>query len=320
MADRAKAVLVARLAVERAHLWLGCLGLSEETLVRQPVFGEWTTKDLLARAAAWDSIRAVQIGLLQAGRLHQIHEPDVYAFNTDLFRQRRRWPLDFVVDDAENARARLLLAVNDLSWDDIAREQVPTTGARYSVEVLLRACAEHDARHAADFQAWRHGCKLVPGPKIVLSAGLEACRASLLVWRQALAPASYTAECLCDDWTWQDIIGHLADWNLLTVRTLAVTAAGQPTDRTFAVDEMGWIESHAAARRGEPYLKTWEDGVRAYRDLATLLDEMEESHLAQPIPTPVANLSTPYFWFAACAYHYYEHARWLHEVLVDKQS
>jgi hypothetical protein len=53
-----KSALLARLAVERAGLWLELNGLAAETLTAQNVFAGWTPKDILAHIAAWDEVHA----------------------------------------------------------------------------------------------------------------------------------------------------------------------------------------------------------------------------------------------------------------------
>ena len=63
-----KAELLARLATERAWLWWELIGLSEETLVGQPVLGAWTPKDLLAHVAFWDDVNGERLRLALAGR------------------------------------------------------------------------------------------------------------------------------------------------------------------------------------------------------------------------------------------------------------
>ena len=52
---RWRAEWLARLAAARALLLDQLLGVDEQTLVTVPVHGEWTAKDVLAHAAAWDA-------------------------------------------------------------------------------------------------------------------------------------------------------------------------------------------------------------------------------------------------------------------------
>src|SRR5512146_1005256 len=105
MADR-KSRILARLALARAKAWETLLALTEHMLCEQPMTGDWTTKDILAHLAFWDSTRAEQLALLLAGRTAELITPGSDETNPRVYAERRAWPLSRVVSELQASRAR----------------------------------------------------------------------------------------------------------------------------------------------------------------------------------------------------------------------
>ena len=188
-------------------------------------------------------------------------------------------------------------------------------GNTVTVRGWIERRPRHDLMHVAPINAWRESAKLgfVPGPKSILVAALDAGRAALLATGDLIPAAERSSRPVCGTWTWQDVIGHVTDWEIYCVEGLRTLAAGKPVE--YNPDEEQWNRQHAAERHGEPFEKTWEDFVQARRDLLDLLDGFDDARLAQPANAPVAFLSRYYFWFSDCALHDVGHAERLEATL-----
>jgi len=245
-----KALLLARIAAARAELWRELLAQDEATLSTQPIAGEWTAKDLLAHVAAWDDNHAARIELIP-DRLAEIgRRPDRDVLNEQIFAERADWPLSRVVDAAQAARARFLALLATLSWQEICREHESPSGEKISILFLAERRAAHDADHLAELKAWAAEAQPedVPGPKSVLAAALAAGRDALLAWGRLIPEPEQATRAICGTWTWQDVLGHLADWEQFCVQGLRDMARRQPGGTDFPDDIDAWNLHHTARR------------------------------------------------------------------------
>jgi uncharacterized damage-inducible protein DinB len=316
-----KVALTARLATARAGLLCQLLALSEETLTTQPVAGDWTAKDILAHVAAWDQLHADRVAEILAGRTDHIQlTGDREALNAALQAERRDWSLEHVLDEAQAARAHFLAQLETLAWADISREQRLPGARPMTILLLATRRAEHDVVHTREIQAWREATRpeRVPGPKNLLVDALEAGHRALLGWHYVIQPGERTTHPVCGSWTWQDVLGHIADWQGFFLRGLRDCMAGTPAGAEFDGEDDPWNQSHAAARQGEPFEKTWNDFVETRWELLDRLQLLDDQGLSRPVETPIDWLDRVYFWFSAPALHDMEHAEGMEKALASQ--
>jgi uncharacterized damage-inducible protein DinB len=304
-----KPTLLAQLAAARAQLWCALLSVPESTLATQLIAGVWTAKDTLAHLAFWDDFRAGQLELLLAGHVDQITMPDTDARNARVYAKYHDWPLDQIVDEVQEARARLLAALDPLTDQDLDRSfTVPVFGT-VTVRAWIERRINHDKLHTGPILDWRATTQHhEPGPKCVLVAALDSARHALVAWREVLSADELATRPIAGTWTYQDILGHVADWEDWFVRSIEDMQAGQAGGQGYEGDFEAWNTSHLQARRGEPFAETWQALVERRWDLLELLEAFDDRRLAQPVEAELAGFERFYFWFACAAEHELEHA------------
>ncbi|HEX9116029.1 MAG TPA: DinB family protein [Anaerolineae bacterium] len=310
-----KALLFARLATARAALWRELVAVDRDVLETQPITGEWTAKDLLAHIAAWDDLHADRVALILAGRAHEIRRTNRDELNDRLYHERADWPLEQVVSVAQDARRRFLALLAPLTWTDLTTTY-PTPDGDVSILFLAERRGQHDMVHTHELQAWQdEAIEDHPGPKPVLAAALAAGRDALLAWGKVVPPEEYDTRAVCGTWTWQDVLGHIADWEMFSVRGLRAMAEGQPGGTDYDDEEERWNQGHVDRRRGQPLAETWQDFAQAFQDLLEILAGFDDAQLAQPANTEIEDLDAYYYWFSTCFAHDFEHVQSLNDTL-----
>jgi hypothetical protein len=177
-----------------------------------------------------------------------------------------------------------------------------------SVRDWVERRPRHDLGHTAPVEDWRAASRpeRAPGPKCVLRAALDAGRAALLAVGELVPPEEQSRRPVCGDWTWQDVLGHVADWEYHSVRALLDMDKGKRIEDNPDVEQ--WNAEHAAARRGESFSRAWADFLGARVELLLLLDEMDDERLAARANTAIEFLRYNYSWLSVCASHDFEHA------------
>jgi hypothetical protein len=186
-------------------------------------------------------------------------------------------------------------------------------GEDWSFPGCLEVQWRHDAEHAAQIAAWREseGLKRKIGPKAVLLAALDAARQELLA-AAALVPAEErTSRPVCGEWTLKDVLGHVADWEWFGVEGLRQMAAGQAPQVEHVQDIDAWNQTHAEARRDQPWETVGADLHAARRALLDVLEEMSQAQLGRSFPFPWGPEGTPYRWIWVYFRHDREHAQGL---------
>ena len=193
-----------------------------------PVFDSWTAKDLLAHVAGWDELFTERITLILAGRVGEITGVDLDARNAALHAERKDWSLGRAVEACVGARQDFLTTLAPMSDEEFHRLRRVGWGET-SVRQWAQWRARHDAAHAADLSAWREAQGLggTVGPKDVLSAALSAAREELLAAAALVPPEERASRPVCGEWTLNDVLGHVADWEWVGVEGLRHMAAGQ---------------------------------------------------------------------------------------------
>jgi uncharacterized damage-inducible protein DinB len=152
----------------------------------------------------------------------------------------------------------------------------------------------------------------------VLKAALAAARRELLA-AAALVPAGERhIRPVCGTWSVQDVIGHIADWEVFGVKGLRHMASGGgtgPLPVEHIPDIDAWNEVHVAARREQPWSQVWADLSQAREDLDAVLREMETAALSRRHRFPWNAKGTAYDWLCVYLRHDREHAARLRAVL-----
>lgn len=315
MAELRKARMIARLSSTRAGLLCSLLGLSEASINGQPVAGQWTIKDTLAHLASWDGRRSEQLKLAVNNRANEIEPTDTDAINAALFEERHDWTLDEVLQALREGRTNLFVAIEPLRDEDLDRTFALPDGSTTSVEAFVARRYNHDLGHVEPIKSWRkEAARREVGPLPVLAAALPAARAALLAWGTLIPTEEHSTRAVTGEWTWQDVIGHVADWEAWFVRGLQAAVAGRKAGEDHGGVQK-WNHEHASSRKGEAYAKTWQDFVSARTGLLDAFEPLDEHGLAAHVDTDVRGFDRVYHWVAEAPLHDYEHVEMLQEAL-----
>ncbi len=139
----------------------------------------------------------------------------------------------------------------------------------------------------------------------MLVACLDAYRAALLATMALIPAAERETRPLCGVWTLRDVVGHLADWEVVCLGVMQQIAAGRSPELDYDGDTDAWNAAHVAARQGQPASAAWAGFEAARRSLLDLLDRLSEAELNRPVDGRWGG--TPYGWAYACLDHDREH-------------
>lgn len=158
-----KAALIQRIREERERLLKALEGLTREEMTREPVFGEWTVKDILAHIAVWQGRLITALFQLEQGRRPKdltLSEEEVDALNERFYREQKDRPLERVLADFHGTYQQLLKRLERFSDEDLTRPgRFP--GVPEPLWKLIAAdTLEHDAEHRADIERWRERKRL----------------------------------------------------------------------------------------------------------------------------------------------------------------
>jgi uncharacterized damage-inducible protein DinB/predicted RNase H-like HicB family nuclease len=314
--------LLARLAAERAALWEQLLGLDERTLAQTTIAGDWTLLDLLGHITGWERWIDRTLRAMHAGEdpdftvLHDLDAANA-AFVT-AWREHATGATSAAVDEA----VTLLLAGRTtlVGWLEALPLEAFFQGRSYEGHnwsfdgIPLRILWEHDEEHAQQIAAWRKtaGLEKATSPKAVLLAALDAAREELLACSALIPVEERASQPLCDAWTLQDVLGHVADWEWLGAEGLEHMAAGREPMVEHVTELDAWNQAHVEARRGQSWETIWDDVHAARRAFRSALERIDQVTLSRKFSTPWGARATPHDW--ACVYveHDREHARNLH--------
>jgi hypothetical protein len=298
--------LIDRMAAERAGLLIACLGLDADTL-SQPVMDDWTIKDTLTHVAAWDDTHTDRSRLALAGRESEIASVDLDERNAALMAERRGWSLEQALQAALDSR-RCYLEVLSTATDAQLVRPIHLPWRETSVWEFTRWRAYHDHTHARVIQSWRDRVKpeLAPGPRSLLMATLDAGRDDLLRYLDCVSPDERHTRCLVADWTAQDLVGHIADWDRFAVQGLRAIRASRPLPVVDNTDQVN--AQQREARREQTWDQVWTDMHSIRAELADVLADWDEEQLARRMDYLFRWGRTPYGWVAMQVWHDREHA------------
>ena len=137
-----------------------CLSLSEDQLSRPVPDSTWIVKDFASHLDTLDVTFLGFVGVVEGGgQIDMARDPagaafDLDAWNDDQVEQRRRWPMERILEEAAENRARLIDAMGRLTEEQISRPMHFTDPKRGAADFPLKAFlvgwAQHDPIHAAD--------------------------------------------------------------------------------------------------------------------------------------------------------------------------
>lgn len=283
--------LVALLAARQATLLEALLGLSEEALRQERAAGDQTAPDLLARLVAGHQGQLQAIGA------------------TEAWQQRG---LDELVAELDAVHA------SGLDWLAAVPEEALFREGGLPGVVEMVAAQLCQLEGATDrLAAWREGRvrEAAAAPSLcVLRGALVAGRRELLAACSVIL-AGERSRPVCGTWTLQDVVGHVADWELLGVEGLRHMAAGRAPDVEAIPDIDAWNEAHVTARRGQPPEVAWTDLREVRQALLETLEGMGDRALSQRFPFPWGGEGTSYQWLRIYLAHDREHAGGLRQAV-----
>lgn len=303
------------MAGERADLLWLLLGLDELTLADRPIFDAYIARDLLAHIAAWDDLYAERIELVLAGKSGDIASVDLHERNAMLKARHAEWSLKEALEAIEEGRRRFLEALSRVPDQQLHTPVEIPWADSYPMRQWVIWRARHEAGHAEDVRAWRRELALPPmaGPKDLLLAALRASRLEMEALVALIPKSGRATRLVSEAWTLKDVLGHVADWETYCISCIE---AGRPLPQQYEGDGQRWNETHAAARRDQPWQQVWNDYHVIRQELLALLGAMSQDEIEAPIDNPWGAHGSPYGWGHAYLAHEREHAATLRESLL----
>lgn len=312
-----RALLMARLAAERANLFFQMRGFDADSLATVPISNGWTVKDVLPHLAYWDAFYANRISLLQDGRHHDIRPLEEGAQDERNCQTRAQFadaPFEQALAIGLKERQNFLAVLQQMPDALLYRRFYLGKGWRASGYTWTRWRYQHDAEHAAEIGRCRTtmpaaALKTRPAPRGVLRSLLQATRAEFLTLAALVKPTDRETRPLCEHWTLKDIITHLAVFEQFGVSALKQLLAGaQPRFELTIANFDTFNEAQIVSRQGIPWARTFENQQLTRRSLLSLLAEADDELLALPFAAPWGSLTTGYRLLVALAVHEQEHS------------
>jgi hypothetical protein len=160
MAQETVLKLIGRFKENRARFIEFCRSLSEEELARPVPDSTYTVKDFVSHLGTIDAPMVQQIEALAADRNEPLGQGtgerfDIDKWNDGVVAERRDWPLDRILKEAERNRGEMLAAFAKLQ-DEQIEQVMHFTGdnkrpaADIPYKLFLSGLTRHDAIHVAD--------------------------------------------------------------------------------------------------------------------------------------------------------------------------
>ncbi len=312
-----RALLVARLAAERANLFFQMRGFEADVLATFSISNGWTVKDVLPHLAYWDAFYANRLSLLQDGRHHDIRpldDDELDERNCQTKTQFAAAPFEQALAISLKERQNFLAVLQHMPDELLYRRFYLGKGWRASGYTWTRWRYQHDAEHAAEIGRCRSSMpaaalKTRPAPRGVLRALLQSTRAEFLALAALVRPSDRETRPLCGHWTLKDIITHLTVFEQFGVSALNQLLAGaQPQFELTIANFDAFNEAQIVSRHGIPSTRAFEKQQLTRRSLLSLLDAADDELLALPFTAPWNSLTTGYRLLVALAVHEQEHA------------
>ena len=309
--------LLVRLAAERAAFLRAYVSLSEETLATSPVIEQWTAKDLLAHVGVWDAFQAERMSLVLDGRLDEVQqvggEAGMAARNTELYERYRDVGLEQALAIGLKERSGFLAMLARIPDGELHRELEFPGGGRTRMAEWTEWRYQHDAEHAGHLQQWRETLPQETrrriGPVFLLRAYLKAARKEFLAAAALVPDAERDSRPVCGVWTLKDLVGHLTDWEKVSVDGLQQLVAGATPEFDESIPDFDRFNArNAAVRRDQPWEQVWNDFEATRRTLLDLFDGVTADHLQRTFVAPWERPLNGYVWMLVWPGHDQEHA------------
>lgn len=150
-----KQVLLHRVTNERSTLFYSIASLPDGELVRRPLVGKWSAKDILGHIESWEAeiVRGIE-QFMRGERPGLLDIADDDAWNAEQARSKWDLPLAQIEDQMIATHQRLLDLVASLSDEAFARPG-PAPMTRPFIPAMLNAIADHDREHWAALMAYK---------------------------------------------------------------------------------------------------------------------------------------------------------------------
>ncbi len=314
-----KNLLIARMAANRSRLLRELIGVSEDALMKIPVYGDWTAANMLAHLGEYDDLFARSIPLALSGEIGTAGV-DFTDIRDHLLHERvGNWSLEGSVEYMMAARSRFLKALADVSPADMDRQRRypwkfggKTGTIRSTIRAWTRARFLHDDGHHEDLREWRRKLKREPeaGPRVILQAALEAAHMDFAASADLVAESERDTRLVCGHWTLKDVLGHLADGDSYYLHTIHVMLdePGDPFWSTNPVDDDALNEEMAKKRRKYSYRRQLSDCESSRRELIVRLERLSDEELSFPYSGHASSYPTIYHCYWSALEHYLDHA------------
>jgi uncharacterized damage-inducible protein DinB len=314
--EQKRRYLLSQLATERAALLVKLLDLDEAMLIDEPVFDEWTVKDILAHIAAWDRCEERTFRAMVAGDPPDFSAVQDFAVaNAAFVTEWRERSLDEVIAELMAARSDWVTWLECLPDKEFFRPRSYFGDEWTFSEIPLRVQWEHDAEHGGQIANWREvkALKTGIGPRSVVVAAMEAARQELLAAAAMVPIGERESRQVCGEWTVKDVLGHVADWEWYAVKGLREMARGPEECRIPDPEPVegvdAWNTTHVEARSGQSWEFVREDLQTARQELLKTFLGIRQADITISYPHVWGGRWTPYRWVIAFLEHDLEHAQ-----------
>lgn len=302
---------------ERAALLCSLLGLGEPDIT-QPALalpGGRSGKDILAHIAAWERHVADHIDSFRASDQPPLPPISVDSFNAKAVEERDGHSVGEVIDEMTTARLDIVRALASTSDADISRPHTMPTGQQTTLrQWAVETYIAHDRLHRREIEEWVGTDELEAtstGHGVLAAAALDATFRELMIVAQLARQAVGRGPMTPEGWTVVDFLGHVADWDHLTLEPLRQVAAGKPVtyeDRPVETHEGRLNEYLREKRRGQTWEEVQAELTKTRGEIVTLLRGLPAEALAQRILCPWPEEGTVYYMVTDLTAHDREHA------------
>jgi hypothetical protein len=285
----------ARLAAERSHLLSQYSRLSEHDLTSQPVFDNYSAKDLLAHISEWDIFHTARMQHILRGRndlIYEIHGETFYPEkNADLHQTNQHLTIAQSIEMLNTSRAGFLEALSEVSDDELHTTRTLPWGEEIVLADYVEWRYKHDALHSQSLKAWCDQLDFAggPQPKVIMRAQFEASFQEVETLVALIPREERESRKVTGSWNLRDVIGHLADWETLAAEYISRFLNDLPTAKIEPWADLSgdeWNAHFSSARMGQPFDKAWQEYKTIREETFTLLTAITPEQLTQKLVPP----------------------------------
>lgn len=309
-----KSLFEARLHAERAHLLWALTGLDDSTVATNPVWDDWTAKDLLAHIGFWDSFHTRRIELVHTGKAEQIEmltSAETYdAKNVDVLANYKNYSVAEAVAQLEQGRDQFLRVLHSAQVGVFQKSHKLPDGSRVKTEKWARWRWAHDANHAKSIAGWRKANQFNTrrtGSHAVLSAAYRAMHREFSALIDLIPLAERTTLPVCGAWSARELVNHLCGWNRYALKGLETMVSPSWPEGVTNFDTFNAI--YIAERADQSWVEAWAELEATQAGLEARLAQLTQAELDGDFYHPYSDtMRTVYGWFAIWLHHEMEHS------------